>query len=52
MRKLPVDPMTHAPTGRKCRPSRTDNPDEEPGVYDVRSASADVSLNGTPYNEW
>ena len=53
MRKLPVDPMTHAANWEEV-PAEPDpdNPDEEPGVYDVHSASPQVSLNGTPYNEW
>jgi hypothetical protein len=23
-----------------------------PGIFDVKSSSADISLEGTPYNEW
>jgi general secretion pathway protein G len=53
MRKLPVDPMTHQANWEEV-PAEPDpdNPDEEAGVYDVRSASTDRSINGTPYNEW
>ena len=29
-----------------------DRPGEPPGVWDVKSASEDVSLSGTPYSEW
>jgi general secretion pathway protein G len=53
MRKMPVDPMTHQPNWEQVpAEADPDNPDEEPGIYDVRSASLDLSLNGTPYNEW
>jgi general secretion pathway protein G len=53
MRKIPVDPMTHADNWEEV-PAEVDpdNPDEPAGVYDVRSSSQDVSINGTPYNEW
>lgn len=53
LRKLPVDPMTHSanwePVFAEIDESR---PDESPGVYDVKSASADTGLDGTPYNTW
>jgi general secretion pathway protein G len=53
MRKIPVDPMTNQANWEEV-PAEPDpdNPDEPPGVYDVHSASAGVSLNGTNYNEW
>ena len=28
------------------------NPAEEPGVYDVKSGSEGIALDGTQYNEW
>jgi general secretion pathway protein G len=53
LRKMPLDPITGQadwePVPAEADP---DNPTETPGVYDVRSASADLSLGGTPYNEW
>src|SRR5262245_39173528 len=53
MRKLPVDPMTHQVDWEVVPAEQDpDNPDEEPGIYDVHSASAELSLGGTPYNEW
>jgi general secretion pathway protein G len=53
MRKLPVDPITRAANWELVPAEQDpDNPDEPAGIYDVRSASTDVSINGTPYNEW
>jgi general secretion pathway protein G len=53
LRKLPADPFTQStdwtPVYSEPDPDR---PAEQPGVYDVKSASELVSLTGTPYNEW
>jgi general secretion pathway protein G len=53
LRKIPVDPMTQQadwePVFEEPDPDR---PGEAPGVYDVKSASTQLSLSGTPYNEW
>jgi general secretion pathway protein G len=53
MRKLPVDPMT-SQANWELVPAEPDPdlPDEQPGVYDVHSASDQLSLNGSPYNAW
>lgn len=53
IRKLPVDPMTRAADweGVPAEPDPA-NPADTPGVYDVHSSSKEVSLAGTPYNEW
>jgi general secretion pathway protein G len=53
LRKLPVDPITGA-ADWEVVPEEPDpnNPDQELGVYDVKSASAAPSMSGTPYNEW
>ena len=53
LRKMPNDPMTNAADWEQV-PAETDpdNPVESPGVFDVRSASTQLSLAGTPYNEW
>jgi general secretion pathway protein G len=53
MRKLPVDPLTNQANWEEV-PAEPDpdNPDEPAGVYDIRSASQELSLNGTPYSEW
>ena len=53
LRKLPEDPFTRTadwtPVFAEPDPDR---PTEQPGVYDVKSASELPSLAGTPYNEW
>ena len=53
MRKLPLDPMTNQ-ANWELVPAEPDpdNPEEQPGVYDVHSASEQTSMAGTPYNEW
>jgi general secretion pathway protein G len=53
LRKLPIDPMTGAADWVSV-PAELDpdRPGEEPGVYDVKSASEEISLEGTPYSEW
>ena len=53
LRKMPIDPMT-GQADWEAVPAETDpdNPVEDPGIYDVRSASTMMSLAGTPYNEW
>ena len=53
MRKLPLDPMTNQ-ANWELVPAEPDpdNPEEQPGVYDVHSASDQISMSGTPYNEW
>ena len=53
MRKLPLDPMTNQ-ANWELVPAEPDpdNPEEQPGVYDVHSASEQISMSGTPYNEW
>lgn len=53
LRKLPADPITQAADWTSVfQEPDPDNPSETPGVYDVKSASEDLSLAGTPYNEW
>ncbi len=53
LRKLPADPITQGtdwtPVYSEPDP---DNPNETPGVYDVKSSSEAPSQSGTPYNEW
>ena len=53
LRKIPIDPFTRqADWQQEPAEPDPDNPDEPAGIYDVHSASTEVSLSGTPYNEW
>lgn len=57
LRTIPVDPFTDA-TDWATEYAEQDEDDwssdelQEPGIWDVRSASAETSLDGTPYAEW
>jgi general secretion pathway protein G len=53
LRTIPLDPMTRAADWTTV-PAEVDadRPGEEPGIYDVKSASTEPSLSGTAYNEW
>ena len=52
MREIPMDPFT----GQKdWAPQMGDDPNSlqgETGLTDIRSNSAEISTEGTPYNEW
>ena len=54
LRRIPRDPMT--PEGRWVIRSYSDNPDsslsDSKDVYDIRSASQAVALDGTIYDTW
>ena len=53
LRELPEDPMTGEHTWEEIYEEfDPDQPEEELGVWDVRSFSADIGTVGTPYNEW
>lgn len=53
LRAIPNDPITGSPNWETVpAEADPDDPAAEAGVYDVKSASQDASLNGTPYNEW
>jgi general secretion pathway protein G len=50
LRSIPVDPFTES---RDTWQIITDTgPSGESGIFEVRSGSDKVGLNGTPYNEW
>jgi general secretion pathway protein G len=54
LRAIPVDPFTNsADTWQQImeEPDLT-NPSADPGVYDVRSGSEQLALDGTPYSQW
>jgi len=54
LRRVPEDPMTGSADTWETIMSEPDpnNPAEEPGVYDVRSGSERVALDGSKYSEW
>ena len=53
LRKIPNDPFTRqADWQEEPAEQDPDNPDEPPGIYDVHSASQELSMSGTPYSEW
>jgi general secretion pathway protein G len=53
IRRLEVDPMTGAADWEAvAAEAGADDTSGDPGIYDVHSASTDVSLSGEPYNEW
>lgn len=54
LRELPVDPMTGERDWRlrSSYQSRDDDTWDDINVFDVRSASEEVGLNGVKYSEW
>ena len=54
LRKIPVDPFTNAADTWQTVPSEADpnNPTASPGIYDVKSGSDGMSLDGTKYADW
>jgi general secretion pathway protein G len=53
LRKIPVDPFTRQADWQEV-PAEVDPdfPDQPPGIYDVHSASQELSTTGAPYSEW
>ena len=53
LRKLPKDPMTGGVDWVEVfSEPDPDRPGEPPGVYDLHSASEEISSEGNPYSEW
>lgn len=53
LRELPLDPMTDSNQWEEIFAEYDpEEPDQEPGVYDVRSLSNRISSDGRPYSEW
>jgi general secretion pathway protein G len=52
LRRIPADPITSAADWTEVPAEPEPDMPDEPGIYDVKSASEEVSLNGTPYSEW
>lgn len=54
LREVPLDPMTQSrDTWRVIMEDSLSSVNQtEPGIFDVRSGSDQLSLEGTPYSEW
>ena len=54
LRAIPQDPFTGSETTWQTVMSELDpaNPSAQPGIYDVKSGSNRVSIDGTPYSDW
>ena len=54
LREVPVDPMTgSSQTWKLIMEDSTQAVDQsEPGIFDIRSGSDKIGLDGTPYSEW
>ena len=54
LRELPMDPITGSNQSWKVEmEDASQSVDQsEPGIFDVKSASSRVGLNGKPYSEW
>jgi general secretion pathway protein G len=54
LRGVPKDPFTNTTDSWQTIPSEPDpnNPTGEVGIFDVKSGSELMSLEGTKYNEW
>lgn len=53
IREIPKDPITGTNEWQtEMEPPDPENPDQETGIWRVRSSSTDQSSTGVPYNEW
>lgn len=54
VRKIPEDPITQSADTWQTVAAEADpaNPSAEGGIYDVKSGSDKMALDGTPYAEW
>jgi len=54
LREVPMDPMTGSNDSWKIIQEDASNTvnQTQPGIYDVRSGSDKISLEGTPYSDW
>lgn len=53
LREIPEDPMTGEREWEEIYSDYDPNePDAEPGIYDVRSQSNEIGSDGRPYSEW
>ena len=53
LRELPVDPMNGSNQWRTIMEDASQSVNQsEPGIFDVKSNSDKISLDGTPYSDW
>ncbi len=54
VREVPKDPMTNSSETWKVEMESADpdQPDAEPGIWNVRSGSQDISEDQVPYSDW
>ena len=53
LRAIPVDPFTRsATTWNEIFEEQEEGDDSPAGVYDIKSGSDDLALDGTPYKDW
>jgi general secretion pathway protein G len=53
LRELPEDPMTGGSEWQEVFEDFDPNePDAEPGIFDVKSQSEEIGSDGRPYSEW
>jgi general secretion pathway protein G len=54
IRRVPQDPITQSSESWQVVPAEPDpnNPSAEPGIYDVKSGSEAMALDGSKYSDW
>jgi general secretion pathway protein G len=53
LRKIPIDPMTGSNDWRTIMEDASQSINQaEPGIWEVKSTSDKISLDGTPYSDW
>jgi general secretion pathway protein G len=52
LREVPIDPITGQPDWNVIMGQDANSAEGGQGIVDVRSASGDLSSDGTPYSEW
>ena len=54
VREIPEDPITNSKESWQTVPAEADpaNPSAEPGIFDVKSGSDRMALDGSPYADW
>jgi general secretion pathway protein G len=54
MREVPKDPFTDSAETWQTTPADPDpaNPNAQPGIYNVKSGTERIAIDGTPYADW